>query len=106
MSGAFPFGINHAPRARTPMIGCVRSNTPASHCPFLDRADERCSNRFRLEHLKHAFKFCFGRYKACPMYLQLQVERRIRGIESAVLEPMRDGDDSLVQITVGAGNAG
>jgi hypothetical protein len=88
------------------MIACVRLNTVGSNCPFLDRADERCSNCFRLEHIKHAFKFCFGRYKACPMYLQLQVERRIRGLESAVLEPMRDENDALVQITVGAGVAG
>jgi hypothetical protein len=86
------------------MNACVRLNTAGSHCPFLDRADERCSNCFRLDHLKHAFKFCFGRYKACPTYLQLQVERRVRGIESAT-PPMRDGNDSRAQITVAAGDA-
>jgi len=52
-------------------------------CPFLDGADARCSNCFRLEDMKHAFKFCFGRYRACPTYLQLQVEGRMRGMENA-----------------------
>ena len=76
----------------------MRLNKPPSQCPFLDRGDERCSDCFRLEHLKHAFKFCFGRYKACPTYLQLQVERRIRGIESGARESSRDGIESPIQV--------
>jgi len=36
------------------------------HCPFLNRSDSRCSDNFNIDHLQHAFKFCFGRYKACP----------------------------------------
>jgi hypothetical protein len=60
-------------------------------CPFLDGADQRCSNCLRLEHLNHAFKFCFGRFKACPTYLQLQVEGRMRSIERAA----RDGENEF-----------
>jgi hypothetical protein len=40
------------------------------HCPFLNRSDERCSENFNIDHLQYAFRFCFGRYKACPAYTQ------------------------------------
>ncbi|MCC6423118.1 MAG: hypothetical protein IT447_06520 [Phycisphaerales bacterium] len=48
------------------------------HCPFLNRSDERCGDHFRLDHLHHAYKYCFDRYAACPVYLELLVERRVR----------------------------
>jgi hypothetical protein len=74
-------------------------------CPFLDGGDKRCSNRFRLEHLKHAFKFCFGRYRACPTYLQLQVEGRLRRIEGSRIEIMTVGDAKRVGSAVRCGCA-
>jgi hypothetical protein len=64
---------------------------PMQSCPFLDGGDRRCSNCFQLEHLNRAFKFCFGRYKACPTYLQLQVERRMDFIERAARKAAQDG---------------
>jgi len=48
------------------------------HCPFLNRTDHRCGSHFTLERLEHAFAFCFDRYTACPVYLELLVERRVR----------------------------
>ena len=55
------------------------------HCPFLNRADDRCSANFSLDHLQHAFHHCFGKYHACPVYYELLAERRERRGESLVL---------------------
>jgi hypothetical protein len=69
---------------------------PESHCPFLNRTDERCSTHFRLDHLQQTFQHCFDRYHACPVYRELLVERRLRRTTaSAVLQvrsAMADGD--------------
>ena len=66
------------------------------HCPFLNRADERCSNHFRLDHLERAFEQCFDRYHGCAVYRELLGERRVRrSTASAVLQvrsAMADGD--------------
>ena len=66
------------------------------HCPFLNRADERCSNHFRLDHLEQAFEQCFDRYHGCAVYRELLGERRVRrSTASAVLQvrsAMADGD--------------
>ena len=77
------------------------------HCPFLNRSDARCSDNFNIDHLQHAFKFCFGRYKACPSYLELLVERRIRRSEAAerMAGVANHGNDRFVQVTVSAGHA-
>ena len=48
------------------------------HCPFLNRSDGRCSEFFSLDHLQHAFEFCFDAYKACPVYAELLGERQER----------------------------
>ena len=48
------------------------------HCPFLNRTDARCSTHFSLDRLTHAFEHCFDHYKACPVYIELLVERRLR----------------------------
>ena len=48
------------------------------HCPFLNRSDRRCSNCLSLDRLDHAFDYCFGEYKACPVYLEMLAERRVR----------------------------
>ena len=77
------------------------------HCPFLNRSDARCAENFNIDHLQHAFKFCFGRYKACPAYIELLVERRIRRGEAAGrhLSPSANanhGNDRVIQVTVSA----
>jgi hypothetical protein len=48
------------------------------HCPFLNRTDSRCAAHLCLEDLDYAFRYCFDRYKSCPTYLELLVERRVR----------------------------
>ena len=50
------------------------------HCPFLNRSDRRCSEFLSLDRIAHAFDYCFGEYKSCPMYLELLAERRVRRI--------------------------
>ncbi len=49
-----------------------------SHCPFLNRADYRCSNHFSLDKLDRAFDHCFGEYQACGTYIEMLNERRGR----------------------------
>ena len=84
------------------------------HCPFLNRSDARCAENFNIDHLQHAFKFCFGRYKSCSAYTELLVERRRRRSEAAAGRRMgasvvsttpNHGIDRFVQITVSAGHA-
>ncbi|HZL38550.1 MAG TPA: hypothetical protein VFC78_24795 [Tepidisphaeraceae bacterium] len=53
------------------------------HCPFLNRSDERCSRNFSLDQLNQAYDYCFGHYTACPIYLQLLVERRMRQLHES-----------------------
>jgi hypothetical protein len=77
---------------------------PAAHCPFLNRADSRCSGNFSLDRLGFAFQYCFDQYKACPNYIELLVERRVKRATGAVLQDA-DGKDRfeqerLVQLTV------
>lgn len=73
----------------------------SSHCPFLNRADARCSNHFSLDRLGHAFGYCFGQYQACPVYLELLVERRVRRLTGSVAsQGAGDGTIPLVQITL------
>ena len=49
-----------------------------SHCPFLNRADYRCSNHFSLDKLDRAFEHCFGKYQACGTYQEILDERQAR----------------------------
>ena len=53
------------------------------HCPFLNRADRRCSAFFSIERLQHAFEHCFDAYRACEVYQELLVERQARRGEAA-----------------------
>lgn len=62
------------------------------HCPFLNRADTRCSNHFSLDRLGHAFQHCFNQYKSCPTYLELLVERRVRRSSDMMLQPLHEAD--------------
>lgn len=71
------------------------------HCPFLNRADARCSNFFSLERLDHAFGYCFDQYQGCPVYRELLVERRVRRMTGSLTDRERsDGAAPLVQITL------
>ncbi len=75
------------------------------HCPFLNRNDARCAERFTVGHMQHAFRYCFEHYKACPTYLELLVERRVRRVsQNAVIHHAVEPSPSLIQITV-AGKA-
>ena len=80
------------------------------HCPFLNRSDDRCAENFKIDHLQHAFKFCFGRYKTCPSYVELLIERRVRLSEAAERRASSaatasHGNARFVQVTVSAGHA-
>jgi hypothetical protein len=73
------------------------------HCPFLNRADARCSQHFSLDRLGHAFDYCFGYYEGCAVYLELLVERRVRRARG--LDFDERGDDrfdhhEIFQVTV------
>jgi hypothetical protein len=78
------------------------------HCPFLNRADSRCSRHFSLDSLGHAFDYCFDYYEGCSVYLELLAERRV--MRSRVQQLGHDSDgasgdggtyyDNLVQVTV------
>jgi hypothetical protein len=48
------------------------------HCPFLNRADARCSSHFSLGHLSDALGQCFDQYAGCGVYRELLLERRQR----------------------------
>jgi hypothetical protein len=76
-------------------------STNAHHCPFLNRADARCAESFSLDRLDHAFHYCFGRYSACNVYLELLIERRVR--RSAAAEQAGHGN-GIIQVTVHRGN--
>src|SRR5918999_747040 len=57
------------------------------HCPFLNRADHRCSDFFSIEQLQHAFEHCFHTYKACAVYQELLDERQARRGQVAARAP-------------------
>jgi hypothetical protein len=58
------------------MHGGIAMSDHESHCPFLNRADYRCSNHFSLDKLDRAFDHCFGEYQACGTYQEMLSERR------------------------------
>lgn len=58
------------------------------HCPFLNREDQRCADHFQVTHLQHAFRHCFDNYKACPTYLEMLVERRVRQVQAQHVQPL------------------
>lgn len=70
------------------------------HCPFLNRADGRCSESFSLDKLSYAFDHCFGYYQACSTYLELLVERRVRRARGQFGD-LHDDQPHLIQVTVG-----
>jgi hypothetical protein len=72
------------------------------HCPFLNRTDSRCGSHFTLERLEHAFAYCFDKYHACPVYLELLAERRVRRGET--VDATKDGaihdQRPLIELTI------
>jgi len=75
-------------------------NDTGHHCPFLNRADSRCSRHFSLDHLGHAFDYCFGYYEGCSVYAELLAERRFRRARGH--DGLADGGaDGFIQVTVG-----
>ena len=78
------------------------------HCPFLNRSDRRCSSFLSLDRISHAFDHCFGEYKACPVYLELLAERRVRRLcgllspaEQATINIDGPARRPVIQLTVG-----
>ena len=47
-------------------------------CPFIDRADARCTERLNFRNLAHAFRRCADRYAGCPTYQRFIAEGRHR----------------------------
>jgi hypothetical protein len=87
----------------------VNMTDQGHHCPFLNRADSRCSRHFSLDSLGHAFDYCFDYYEGCSVYLELLVERRVRrsrgagGYDGGGDGAAGDGGtyyDNLIQVTV------
>ena len=70
------------------------------HCPFLNRADARCSNHFNLDSLGHAFAYCFGQYQQCPMYRDLLAERRERRYNASVGRDGSHAPQPVIQVTL------
>ena len=69
------------------------------HCPFLNRADARCAEKFSIEHLDYAYRFCFDKYQTCPVYLELLVERKVKRVNGSVVRNA-DSRGPLVQVKV------
>lgn len=66
------------------------------HCPFLNRDDARCAEQFNVSHLKHTFGYCFNNYKACPTYLEMLVERRVKRVQAAHVTT----NPNLIQVSI------
>lgn len=64
------------------------------YCPFLNRADERCSSSFRLDHLGDAFGRCFDRYRTCDVYHELLLERQVRRAEALAMHVAQPGSQA------------
>lgn len=95
--GNHPADKSQAANSR-PEPEAMESN--GQHCPFLNRADPRCGEAFNIERLDHAFRYCFGKYTACSVYIDLLVERRVK--QSAAMESREphDAGNRIIQVTV------
>jgi hypothetical protein len=78
------------------------------HCPFLNRADARCARHFTLDALQHAYEYCFDHYKACPTYIELLVERRVRRLETRVVRQthpvLRRAEPAFATVSAASGD--
>ena len=43
-------------------------------CPYLDRGDRRCGDRFTLERIDEAFAVCLGAHHGCEHYHRIKRE--------------------------------
>jgi len=59
------------------------------HCPFLNRTDSRCGEHLKIDRLDHAFEYCFDVYAACPVYLDLLIERRTKSADTQATPSMQ-----------------
>ena len=86
-------------------------STSGHHCPFLNRTDPRCGKYLSIEHLGHAFDYCFDGYAACPVYLERLVERRMARADAVVKlnvparrsdirQPIHEPTRPAIQVTV------
>ena len=73
----------------------------AEYCPFLNRADERCSGHFNLDGLEQAFAHCFGDFAACPHHQEMSREREAQNAR-AEDENGGNGHCDPIQVTISA----
>lgn len=74
-------------------------------CPFVDRADARCSVHLTMGGIGYAFDHCFDDFAACPVHAELALEGRGEGAEgrSAVGGGGEDADRSrVVEVEIAA----
>ena len=74
-------------------------SAPAKHCPFLNRADSRCSRHFSLDRLDSAFEHCFGEYKSCAVYGEQLAERCERRMNASLGRDASDAKTPVIQVT-------
>ncbi len=60
-------------------------------CPFVDNRDIRCAGHLSLENISSAFEHCADRYKECPVYRRLLLERRTRERAHAAVRAVAGG---------------
>lgn len=86
-------------------------------CPFVNRADARCSEHLTMGGMGYAFEHCFSKYESCPLHAELMQERsgslvaaRVGGQAEPAVEVrvqqiaqgrLRRLGSRLVQLTVG-----
>ncbi|HEV8607476.1 MAG TPA: hypothetical protein VGQ99_19230 [Tepidisphaeraceae bacterium] len=75
----------------------------AECCPFINRADERCSGHFNLDGLERAFADCVGDFVACPHHEEMMREREERAREREDADGRYSNIQSPVQVTVAVG---
>jgi hypothetical protein len=63
-------------------------------CPFVNRPDARCGRKLRIDHLDHAFEFCFDAYNTCPVFVERMLERRVMRLNDAAAVVMRNVSSS------------
>jgi len=74
-------------------------SAPVNHCPFLNRADDRCSMHFSLDRLDSAFEHCFGEYSSCAVYREQLAERREARINASLGRDSADATTPVIQIS-------
>ena len=78
----------------------------SDHCPFLNRSDRRCSEKFRLSHLQHAFTYCFDGYQSCPVYAEQLAERQgrraaaVAGVAGTAVKHASNNDHREVVVAI------